>query len=277
MSRKPDADPRQKRSIEEWDGETIKAGESRDLTLSLGESFSGADVRIPVYVQRGEKDGPVVFVTAALHGDEINGTGAIRSLIADDMLRIQRGALILIPVVNVLGFERHSRYLPDRRDLNRCFPGSSSGSLASRMARLMFDEIVSRSDYGIDLHTAAVRRTNFPNVRADLKKPEIARLAEAFGCEFILNSAGPKGSFRREACRAGCPTIVLEAGEVWKVEPSIVESAVRGIRNVLVELELVSGEIERPPFQRTIDRTRRSKPGSHWRRIPIFWAVNTTF
>lgn len=256
MSRKPTSEPREKRPIDDWNGETIAAGESKDLTLTIGESSSGANVSIPVHVRRGAKDGPVVFVTAALHGDEINGTGTIRTLISDETLQIEHGALILVPVVNMPGFERHSRYLPDRRDLNRCFPGSSSGSLASRMARLVFDEVVCRSDFGIDLHTAAVRRTNFPNVRGDLKNPAVARLAAAFGCEFILNSTGPKGSFRREACRAGCPTIVLEAGEVWKVEPSIVESAVRGVRNVLAELELITAPIERPPFQRTIDRTK---------------------
>ena len=256
MSYKPTAESRQKRPIDVWHGEVIGPGESRDLTLTIGESYSGANVSIPVHVRRALNDGPVVFVTAALHGDEINGTGAVRALIADETLQPECGALILVPVVNVLGFDRHSRYLPDRRDLNRCFPGSASGSLASRLARLVFDEVVCRSDYGIDLHTAAVRRTNFPNIRGDLKNPQVQRLAEAFGSAFILNGTGPKGSFRREACRAGCPTIVLEAGEVWKVEPSIVECAVRGVRNVLIDLGLIHGEIEHPPFQRTIDRTK---------------------
>ncbi|MBI1313026.1 succinate dehydrogenase [bacterium] len=256
MSGKPRLERREKRPIGEWNGETIAAGESRDLVLTIGENHSGADVAIPVHVRRGQQEGPVVFVTAALHGDEINGTGTVRSLILDETLQLERGALILVPVVNVPGFDRHSRYLPDRRDLNRCFPGSATGSLASRMARIVFDEIVSRSDFGIDLHTAAVRRTNYPNVRGDLAISEVERLATAFGCEFILNSAGPKGSFRREACRAGCPTIVLEAGEVWKVEPSIVESAVHGVRNVLSELGLITGDLKRPPFQKTLDRTK---------------------
>jgi predicted deacylase len=198
----------------------------------------------------------VVFVSGALHGDEINGTGAVRALLQDDRSSLRRGALILVPVVNVLAFERHSRYLPDRRDLNRCFPGSRSGSLASRMARTVFDEIVQRSDYGIDLHTAAVRRTNFPNVRADLRDPGARWLAEVFGSEFIINGVGPKGALRRTATRTGCPTIIQEGGEVWKVEPAIVEYAVRGVRNVLAALGLVDGTPETPAYQIAVRRTK---------------------
>ena len=128
----------------------------------VSESYSSLNIPIPVFVQRAEEKGPVVFVTAAIHGDEINGTGAIRSLICHNEINLTRGTLILVPVVNILGFDRHSRYLPDRRDLNRCFPGSLSGSLASRMARLLFREIVGRCDFGIDLHTAAVAKNELP-------------------------------------------------------------------------------------------------------------------
>jgi uncharacterized protein len=162
-------------------------------------------------------------------------------LIQDSSFQLLRGSVIFIPVLNLLGFDRHSRYLPDRRDLNRCFPGSSRGSLASRMARTLFDGIVSRSDYGIDLHTAAVRRTNYPSVRANLELPAVRELAHAFGSEVILHGAGPQGALRREACEAGCPTIVMEGGEVWKVEPAIVETATRGIKNVLRCLGMLEG------------------------------------
>lgn len=174
---------RERRPIDRWNETTIAPGENRDLELKIAESYSGRTIQIPIHVRRGKKDGPVVFVTAAVHGDEINGTGAVRSLILDATFELQAGALILVPVVNLLGFDRHSRYLPDRRDLNRCFPGSLKGSLASRMARIVFDEVVARSDFGIDLHTAAVRRTNFPNVRADITNAETRRFAEAFGSE----------------------------------------------------------------------------------------------
>lgn len=247
---------RERKPIESWQGTEIPPGESRDLKLAVGESYSGMTVKIPVHIRRATVDGPVVFVTAALHGDEINGTGAVRQLVQDTDFELLRGALILIPVLNILGFDRHSRYLPDRRDLNRSFPGSASGSLASRMARTLFDEIVSRADYGIDLHTASVRRTNYPNVRGDLKDARLRAIAEAFGCEILMDGAGPKGAFRREATKAGCPTIVMEGGEVWKVEPSIVESATRGIRNVLRYLEMLDGKQDSPDYQVVIKQSK---------------------
>ncbi len=247
---------RARKPIDDWFGEEIPAGESRNVRLNVSESYSSMTVRIPIQIRRAKEDGPVVFVTAALHGDEINGTGAIRQLIKDPDFHLLRGSVIFVPVLNLLAFDRHSRYLPDRRDLNRSFPGSTTGSLASRMARIIFDEIVSRCDYGIDLHTAAIRRTNYPNVRGDLTNPKVRRLAESFGSEIIINTAGPKGAFRPEACKAGCPTIIMEGGEVWKVEPSIVESATRGVKNVLQNLEMLDSPTENPAYQLIIKKTK---------------------
>ena len=238
---------RERKPIHTWQDQEIELGESRDLTLGVSESYSGMTVQIPIHVRRAEEEGPVVFVTAALHGNEINGTGAIRQLIQDSDFKLIRGAVIFAPVLNILGFERHSRYLPDRRDLNRAFPGTESGSLAKRMAKTIFDEIVGRCDFGIDLHTAAVRRTNYPNVRGDLKDNDVKKIAEAFGCELLMNGRGPRGSIRREATEVGCPTIVLEGGEVSKVEPGIVETSVRGTRNVLSFLGMLDGQHESSP------------------------------
>lgn len=244
------------KTIEAWGGIPIAPGEGRDATLAIGESYSSATVRIPIHIRRAEKEGPVVFVTAALHGDEINGTGAIRQLIQDETFDLIAGTVILVPVLNLLAFDRHSRYLPDRRDLNRSFPGSSSGSLAGRMARTIFDEIVARSNFGIDLHTAAVRRTNYPNIRGDMSNPQVRQIAETFGCNVIINGKGPKGSLRREACQTGCPTIIMEGGEVWKVEPGIVETAVRGIKNVLRSLKMLEGKPKTPRSQVTIEKSK---------------------
>jgi predicted deacylase len=224
--------------------------------LPVSESYAGISLKIPLQIQRSEVDGPVVFVTAALHGDELNGTGAIRELLLDETFKLRRGSLILVPILNLLAFDRHSRYMPDRRDLNRCFPGSSSGSLASRVADTIFTELVGRCDYGIDLHTAAVRRTNYPNVRADMKNPQVAMLATKFGAEVIVDYAGAAGTLRREACLAGCPTIVLEGGEVWKVEPAIVETAVRGIKNILRHFEMIDGDLEVPETQMVVSKTQ---------------------
>jgi predicted deacylase len=249
-------EPRERKPIDDWGGKRIPLGASKDVQLAIGESYSSRTVQIPMHVIRGPEEGPVVFITAALHGDEINGTGVVHGLIRDEAFQLLRGSLILVPVLNLLAFERHSRYLPDRRDLNRAFPGSHGGSLAGRMARKIFEEIVQRSDYGVDLHTAAVRRTNYPNVRADLTDPEVARLARSFGCEILINAKGPAGSLRREACLDGCPTIIMEGGEVWKVEPRVVESGRRGIENVLRELGMLAGEIDSPPYQVVIEKSK---------------------
>ena len=245
-----------RKSIDTWRGKPIPAGESSDVFLPVSESYSGISLKIPIRIQRGEEDGPVILITAALHGDELNGTGVIRELICDEGFQLKRGALIMVPILNLLAFDRHSRYLPDRRDLNRCFPGSLNGSLAGRIARQIFNELIGRADIVIDLHTASVRRTNYPSIRGDMSDPAVRDLAIDFGCEVIIDGRGPKGSLRREACRAGCPAIVMEGGEVWKVEPAIVATAVRGIKNILHSKGMIEGETRLPEAQAVIDNTR---------------------
>ncbi len=240
----------------DWAGERVDPGEHKAVSLRVSASYSGADVEIPIIIWRGLRAGPTVSLTAAVHGDEINGTGAIRQIIVDRPFELTAGTLVLVPVVNVIGFERHSRYLPDRRDLNRSFPGYVTGSLTGRFARSFFDQVMSRCDYCIDLHTAAVRRTNFPNVRADLTDPALAEFARAFGAELIVSGQGPRGSLRRAACKAGCKTIILEAGEVWKVEPSVVEYAIRGITNCLMFLGMIAGKPSEPAYRIETDSTK---------------------
>ena len=245
-----------KPDIGRWGQVRIAPGASAEVEITISESYSGMVLAVPVFVRRGTEPGPTVFVTGAVHGDEINGTGAIRNLIADPGFELHSGALILVPVVNLIGFERHERYLPDRRDLNRSFPGSKLGSLASRQARAITDAVIARSDFGIDLHTAAVRRTNFPNVRADMTNPDLAAFARAFGAELIVSGKGPRGSLRGAATKRGCPTLVLEAGEIWKVERTVVEYTQRGVRNCLTHLGMVEGQPEEPAFQFETDSTK---------------------
>ncbi|MEM7052060.1 MAG: succinylglutamate desuccinylase/aspartoacylase family protein [Acidobacteriota bacterium] len=240
-------------------GEKVALGERREIELPVSESYSGGDVRVPLRVERAERPGPTVLVLAAIHGDELNGTGVVRRLLIDPPFELEAGSLILVPVVNILGFERLSRYLPDRRDLNRSFPGSKSGSLARRLARRIFDQLVTKSDYALDFHTAAVRRTNFPNVRADLGQEEVRRLARAFGWPLVVDHPGPKGSLRQAASAQGCPTISLEAGEVWKIEAGVVEIGVRGVRNVLIDLGMVEGQRHEPAY-------RAETTGTAWLR-----------
>ena len=244
-------------------GQSVAAGQQADIKLKVSETYLGDDVSIHLRVIRAKRPGPTVFLTAAIHGDELNGVGVIHDLLFNDSLDLSRGTLILVPVVNVFGFEANARYLPDRRDLNRSFPGSAHGSLAARVAHSFFENVVRRCDYGIDLHTAAIQRTNYPNIRAKLSDPEIRRIAEAFGAELLISGTGPEGSFRREACNAGCPTICVEAGEPWKIEPSIVQFGVRGVRNVLIELGMLKGVASRPTYQTRVNRTTwvRAKVG----------------
>ena len=236
-------------------GKTVRRGTHVDLRLKISETYTGDDLVMPLRVIRAPKPGPVVFITAAIHGDELNGTGIVHSLLFNPPFQLERGTLVLVPVTNIFGFESHERYLPDRRDLNRSFPGSAGGSLAARYADNLMKEIVARSDYGIDLHSAAFQRTNYPNIRADMALPEVRQMARAFGCSLIVDGKGPVGSLRREACRAGCPTIILEAGEPWKVEPGVLAIGVAGITNVLINLGMVEGTPTRPPYQTLVRRT----------------------
>jgi hypothetical protein len=258
--------PRKKRPIGSWNRKKIKAGEKKALMLKVGETFTGVGVNLPVMVWRGLEEGPVLGITAAVHGDEINGTGAIRRLIKNPPFELKRGALILVPVINMMGFERHSRYTPDRRDLNRAFPGNRNGSLTGRLAHLIMKEIVGRCDYLVDLHTAAIRRTNFPNIRADMDNPDCQRLAEAFGAEVIVNNSGPDSSLRREACKVGCPTIILEAGEALKVEPSVQDMTERGLTHIMAELGMidVSDDLrpETAPHQMVVQSSSWVRAGS---------------
>lgn len=226
------------------------------IRLTVSESYSSVDIHTGLFVMRGREPGPTLLITAAVHGDEINGTGTIRRILIEKRLKLVSGTLVMVPVVNVLGFERHARYMPDRRDLNRCFPGSESGSLTSRLAASFFDQVVRHCDYCIDLHTAAIRRTNFPNVRADTTDPRVAEFARAFGASLLVAGKGPEGSLRRSACAAGCATLILEAGEVWKVEPTVVEYGIQGIRNCLNYLGMIDAPRIEPPYRIDVDKTK---------------------
>lgn len=237
------------------DGQAVGRGETRDIRIKISETYTGDEIRMPVRVIRAKKPGPTLFITAAIHGDEINGTGIIHDFLFGKPVKLLKGTLILVPVVNVFGFETHERYLPDRRDLNRSFPGTSSGSLGSRMANSLMSQVVAKCDYGIDLHSAAFQRTNFPNVRADLSLKSVRELAKFFGAALIVDGKGPVGAFRREATKAGCPTIILEAGEPWKIEPSVMQIGVQGIRNSLINLGMAKGTLVEPPYQAIIRKS----------------------
>lgn len=231
-------------------GIKIATGESREIYLKVSESFLSGAIQIPITVIRGSKPGPTCYVVAAVHGDEINGVDIVRQLIFDLNHENLSGTLIAIPVVNIPGFLAQSRYLPYHRDLNRFFPGSRKGNNAERFAYRLFKEVVQKSDFGIDLHTASTGRMNLPHVRGDMRHPKIKRLARAFGATVLIDQPGVKGSLRREATDAGVPTILFEAGETGKFSRKFSSIGLRGVLNVLAEMGMWPCPDEpRPPFQ----------------------------
>ncbi len=240
-------------------GTRVLPGQIGELRLKVSESYTAEAVSIPVTVVHGAEPGPTVFLTASIHGDELNGVGILRDLLNDGPLLGLAGTVIAVPVANVPAFLNQDRRLPDRRDLNRSFPGSARGSLTSRLAHTLFTEVVRRSDYGIDLHTAGGERSNFPQVRADLDHPETARLAHAFGAAMVVHGRGPDRCLRRAALTAGVPTIVYEAGSPRRLEHPFIEIGKRGVLNVLRHLDMLPGEPERPPLTLEVR-------DSHWIR-----------
>ena len=239
-------------------GTPVALGETAELRLKVAEFYTTEPVTVPVTVVRGAP-GPTLFVTATVHGDELNGVGILRSLLNDTDFSALKGTLIAVPVVNVPGFLNQDRRLPDRRDLNRSFPGSRRGSLTARLADTLFREVIRQSDFGIDLHTGGGERTNYPQIRADLGNPGAAELSSAFGCPLIVDGAGPEGSLRRVAVAAGVPTIVYEAGSARRLERPFIEVGIAGVLNVLRHLKMMPGEPVAPPLSLRIDRT-------HWIR-----------
>ena len=224
----------------ELGGESVKPGTSRIVDISLPQLHSDTEVFMPVHVIHGKREGPVLFLSAAIHGDEINGVEIIRRILSMSSIKRLRGILLAVPVVNVFGFNAHTRYLPDRRDLNRCFPGKEAGSMAARLAHIFLSEIVSHSDIGIDLHTAAIHRDNFPQIRADLKDPQLNVLAKAFGAPVILHSAPPDGALRHAAAEASVPVMVYEAGEALRFDEVSIRVGVSGVVNVMREMGMIA-------------------------------------
>ena len=214
-------------------GILVKPGQRLTLDLPMASLYSHAPMSLPLQVVHSKREGPCLFVSAAIHGDEINGVEIIRRLLRLPLLSKLRGTLLAVPIVNVYGFVNGSRYLPDRRDLNRSFPGSDKGSMAARLAGLFLDEIVTRSDYGIDLHTGAIHRENLPQIRANLDDPETARIASAFHVPVLLNSDLRDGSLRQIAAEHGIPILLYEAGEALRFNESAIRSGVKGIVAVM--------------------------------------------
>lgn len=219
-------------------GEAIAPGQRKRIEIPVSRLPTQTLITLPVVVIHGKEPGPILWLSAAIHGDEINGVDIIRQVLEIVRPKELQGTLLAVPVVNIFGFIEQSRYLPDRRDLNRSFPGSAQGSLASQLAHLFMTEIVNHSTHGIDLHTAAQPRINLPQIRANLDDPETYRCAKAFGAPILLHANTRDGSLRQSASKQGIPILLYEAGEALRFDPESIRVGVEGIFRVMNTLEM---------------------------------------
>ena len=221
-------------------GQRIAAGTRQTVNLPAGRLSTQTEVTLPVHIIHGRQNGPKLFISAAIHGDELNGVEIIRRVLKLSALKRMKGTLIVVPIVNVFGIVNHSRYLPDRRDLNRSFPGSKTGSLATRLAYLFMEEIVSKSTHGIDLHTGAIHRSNLPQIRANIDDEETEKLARDFGVPVIISSNIRDGSLREAASHYGVPMLLYEAGEALRFDEVSIRAGVKGVVNVMRTLGMLT-------------------------------------
>lgn len=253
-----------KRAGFEIGGQVVPPGQRRTVDLPVSSLSDHTPVTMSAHVVHGKAPGPRLFVSAGVHGDEVIGIEIVRRLLRSPKMKSLKGTLIVVPIVNSFGFINRSRYLPDRRDLNRCFPGSEGGSLAARLANLFLTEIVSRSDYGIDLHSAAVHRTNYPQIRISPDDPEMRRLADVFGAPIVIRSPVRDGSLRGAARDLGKKVLLYEAGEGLRFDEVSVRAGQAGILRVMQSIGMVSGRgiaaAKSPP---------QFCPSSKWLRAPM--------
>jgi len=243
---------------------SVAPGTRQTVSLPVASLYTHTPLMMTFEVINGREDGPCLFVSAAIHGDELNGVEIIRRLLKKKELARLKGALIAVPVVNLFGFLNQSRYLPDRRDLNRAFPGSRTGSLASQLARLFSDEIVEKSTYGIDLHTGSNYRANLPQIRAQLDDPETSRIAKVFGAPVMVNSNLRDGSLRQSVLEHEIPMLLYESGEALRLDDISIRVGINGIMRVMREIGMLPQRPRsKPSYDSFLARTSR------WVRAPM--------
>ncbi len=246
-------------------GVKVMPGHRIQIDVPVARLYTHAPLHIPVEVVHGRQPGPILLVCGGIHGDEINSVEIVRRLLRSKQIQGLRGTLVAVPIVNVFGFMQHTRYLPDRRDLNRCFPGSESGSLGGRVAALFREQIVDHATHIIDLHTGAIHRTNLPQIRAQLSPgSETERMANAFGAPVILNAELREGSLRHYAQNRGIPVLTYEAGEALRFDEWAITPGVRGVLRVMRRLGMLTGE-----HRRRLPPAAELANGSSWARAPI--------
>ena len=240
--------------------ERIAPGESRRFSFDGARTFEGAFIDFPVFAARGARSGPTLCVTAAIHGDEVNSVEIARRAFSGVDAKRLTGTLVVLPAVNASGFRTKNRNMPDRRDLNRAFPGNLNGSVASIVASAVFTGVIQDCDYLIDLHTGSNFRTNLPQIRADTTDPRALDLAKDFGVGIVVAGEGPEGSIRREAMKAGIPAIIYEAGPPYVFLEAEIARGVEGVNNVMSKL----GMIDAKPTVAHTQMLGRSR----WLRVP---------
>jgi predicted deacylase len=235
------------------DGVSVAPGETANFRYRVSETYLGDPVEIPVTVVNGGAEGPTLFLSAAAHGDELNGIEVVREVAHGWNHAGLAGTLVCLPVLNVPAFIAQQRYLPVYdRDLNRSFPGSETGTGASRIAHRIFRGLVERCDLGVDFHTSTRGRTNMLHVRAETASPTVARLANAFGSNLVISDEGPEGALRRAATAAGVPTITVELGEAHRFQRRLIDEALEGVLSVMAEFGMHDAEAVRWPGWRAV-------------------------
>jgi hypothetical protein len=242
---------------------SIPPGEKLKFSYMTERTFEGAFLDTAVFAARGTRPGPTLCLTALVHGDERNGFEIARMAFSGTDPRQLAGTLIALPAINANGFRTGSRFMPDRRDLNRAFPGSTRGSNTALVASIVYEALTTYCNAVIDLHTGSFDRANLPQVRVDLRNERAADLARRFGATVVLNGAGPRGSLRREMMEAGIPAIIYEAGLPLRFEPAEIRAGVQGVRNVMVTLGMVAGPATAPTPE------ERVYASSRWVRMPV--------
>jgi predicted deacylase len=228
-------------------GRRVKLGEVAEIHLKVSETVTHLPARIAITVVRGINPGPILFLTGAVHGDEINGVAVVLEVLDKVNPQDLHGTLVAIPVVNQFGFPTGNRYLPDRRDLNRSFPGSPDGHMAARIADTLFQKVIKKCDAGIDLHTAAIGRANLCHVRGHAENSGVRDMMRTFGTPIMMEGEGPKGALRRAATEAGVPTMIFEAGEPNRFQPHVIDIGRDGIFRVMRHLGMWKKRVSAKP------------------------------
>jgi predicted deacylase len=220
-------------------GHEVKPGEFKEININIARLPSHTQIDTPIYVNRSKEDGPVLALMAGMHGDEINGMEIVRRIIDTGLHRTKRGTVVCMPIINVYGFLNYSREVPDGKDINRSFPGSKTGSLASRVAWHMTHDVIPYVDYGVDFHTGGASRTNYPQVRCVMQDETNVALANAFAAPFTIDSPFRPHSLRQTAAKKGRNIIVYEGGESIRFDQHAIEEGVNGTLRLMKHLNMI--------------------------------------